>query len=36
VVGDTINNSGSTTLSATCPGTGLSGVPVPGGIALVE
>jgi hypothetical protein len=36
VVADTIDYSGSTTLSATCPGTGMSGIPVPGGITLVE
>jgi Flp pilus assembly protein TadG len=36
LVADTISYSGSSTLSATCPGTGLSGIPVPSGSYLVE
>lgn len=36
VIGDTIQFSGSTTLSAACPGTGINSIPIPGSTALVE
>jgi len=36
VVADMIELTGSTTLSGTCPNTGIQNVPIPGSIALVE
>jgi hypothetical protein len=36
IVADTVTLSGNSNIQATCPGTGLGDIPIPGAIALVE